>query len=328
MSTNHVSYILITVLNAWSIFDQSVLIFTGRFLPSEAHNTLAGESRSVNFAASVRKSSRSNNGESPCPPGPLPRTTPESHDVLPACCRGEHHCLLSVCPKFRQDYSLGFGQLFNRLNFASFSSRTVLCFPLFWGEIHLSTGFRLLLWAISHNDPVHAVCWGFSTELLREWTVHKLNYVHESSRFSSCSSEHLRIVSPQPRTPTIHRRLRLAAIADIVAYRRMKSTVSTHCSCEFSTPVVCALDFWLWLIDYSELKLLMTYYSWVNVWSRFSSEVPWLFSIDIFLSGIPYHTMAVFHVTNSTTCPSFFNCICVCIYILWFFTTWFLDITQ
>ena len=58
--------------------------------------------------------------------------TPEGHYVFPACCRGEHLCLLSVRPKFRLDYSLGFGQLFNRLYFASFFSRTVsyvfLCF--------------------------------------------------------------------------------------------------------------------------------------------------------------------------------------------------------
>ena len=65
------------------------------------------------------------------------------------------------------------------------------------------TCWRPCMWAISHNDPVHAVCWRFSTaELLRELTVHMLIIVHESSRFSSCSTEHLWIVSPQPRTPT------------------------------------------------------------------------------------------------------------------------------
>ena len=39
----------------------------------------------------------------------------------------------------------------------------------------------------------------------RELTVHKLIFVHESTRFCLCSTEHLWIVSPQPRTPTRRR---------------------------------------------------------------------------------------------------------------------------
>ena len=83
-------------------------------------------------------------------------------------------------------------------------------FVKFWGKFILSTDFRLplwgfLTWSSQWSRACYAVWWGFSTELLRESTVHKLIYVHESSRFSSCSTEHLRIVSPQPRTPTRRR---------------------------------------------------------------------------------------------------------------------------
>ena len=177
---------LITVLNAWSIFDQSVLIFTGDFCPDNFTRHSRWIILKCELHAPVRKSSRSfNGGSSWCSPGPLPRTTPESH-VLPACCREEHLCLLSVRPTFRLAYSLGVRPAFRQTMISS--SRTVyvsLCF----GEIHFSTDFRLPLWAISHNDPVHAVGWGFSTELLRELTVHKLIIVHESTRFSLCSTK-------------------------------------------------------------------------------------------------------------------------------------------
>ena len=169
----------------------------------------------------MRKSSRSNNGESPCPPGPLPRTTAESHDILPACCRGEHLCLLSVCPKFRLDYSLGVRPAFQQTLFCFiFQPHTVsyfLCFPLFWGKFIYRPTFdcpcerylTIIPCMLYAEDFRLSYCvnrlFTSSKLLLESITVHKLNLVHESSRFSSCSTEHLLIVSPQPRTPTRRR---------------------------------------------------------------------------------------------------------------------------
>ena len=196
-------------------------------------------------------------------PGSLPRTTLESHHVFPACCRGKHFCLLAVCPTFRLAYSLGVRPAFQQTLFCFILHPHSLCFPLFWGN-DFSTDFRLPLWAISHNDPVHAVCWGFSTELLRELTVHiapsycvnwlftLLNFVHESSRFSLCSAEHLRIVSPLPRTPTRRRQSIDVFNHDSTCRNRRhrrESTKEVHglvvriAPVSFSTPaIVSALD--------------------------------------------------------------------------------------
>ena len=141
----------------------------------------------------MRKSSRSNNGESSCPPGPLPGGTPESHYFLPACCRGEHHYLLSVCQTFRLNYSLEFGSFSTDFIFPQAAQ---FMFPFVFGKFIYRQTFDclcerylamipcMLYGGDFQYDPVHAVWWGFSTELLRESTVHKLNFVHESSRFS------------------------------------------------------------------------------------------------------------------------------------------------
>ena len=93
--------------------------------------------------------------------------------VLPACCREEHLCLLSVRPKFRLDYSLGFGQLYNRLYFASFRSRTVSMFPFVLGKSFLDRLSTAFVSDISQWSPACCML-RISTELLRELTVHKL----------------------------------------------------------------------------------------------------------------------------------------------------------
>ena len=166
----------------------------------------------------MRWSSRSYNGESSCcPPGPLPRTTPESH-VLPACCREEHLCLLSVRPTFRLAYSLGVRPAFQQtiwfLRAAQF-----LMFPFVLGKFiyrptfdclceRYLTMIQCMLYLLGIFDWWAKYCVDglfTSSELLSKLTVHKLNFVHESSRFSSCSTEQLWIVSPQPRTPTRRR---------------------------------------------------------------------------------------------------------------------------
>ena len=153
----------------------------------------------------------------------------ESHYVRPARCRGHLPRVTVPSPPAAAENTF-INCLFARRSGSPIamefgqtmisSSRTVSYVSLCFGEIHFLTDFRLPLWALSHNDPVHAVCWGFSTdellrcvnwlftllELLCELTVHiMLNFVHESSRFSLCSTEHLWIVSPQPRTPTRRR---------------------------------------------------------------------------------------------------------------------------
>ena len=83
--------------------------------------------------------------------------------VFSACCRTLAQRLLSVRPTFRLAYSHGVRPDFHF--FVPHSSYVSLCF----GEINLSTDFRLPLWAIPHNDPVHAVCWGFSTDRATAW---------------------------------------------------------------------------------------------------------------------------------------------------------------
>ena len=175
-------------------------------------------SRHSNFAAPVRKSSRSNNEESPCPPGPLPRTTPESHDVLPACWRGKHLCLLSVCPKFRSTIVWGSASFSTDFIFLHFPAEQFLMFPFVLGKLIYGPTFdcpcewyltkiSCMLYAEDFRLS-YCVNWLFtSSELLRGSTVHKLNCVHESSLFSSCSTEHLWIVSPQPQTPTWRQQL-------------------------------------------------------------------------------------------------------------------------
>ena len=114
--------------------------------------------------------------------------------------------------------ALEFGQLFNRL-YDFFEPHSFLCFPLFWGNSfidRLSTAFvsdtftmiPCMLYMLGIFDWWAKYCVDglfTSSELLSKLTVHKLNFVHESSRFSSCSTEQLWIVSPQPRTPTRRR---------------------------------------------------------------------------------------------------------------------------
>ena len=114
-------------------------------------------------------SSRSNNGESSCPPGPLPRTAPESHGVIPACCRGEHLCQLFVRPTFRLAYSHGV-----RPDYYFFEPHSFLCFPLFWGNSFLDRHSTALVSDISQWSRACCMLRIFSAELLRELTVHKL----------------------------------------------------------------------------------------------------------------------------------------------------------
>ena len=122
-------------------------------------------------------------------------TSPESHGVIPACCRGEHLCQLFVHPTFRLAYSHGVRPC--RLWFAA-----QLMFPIVLGKSFfdwLSTAFVSTIshwsraccmlgifdWATAWIDcsqaPSYCVNWLFTL----------LNFVHESSRFSSCSTEHL-----------------------------------------------------------------------------------------------------------------------------------------
>ena len=110
--------------------------------------------------------------------------------------------------------ALEFGQLFNRLWFLRAAQ---FMFPFVFGKFISRPTFDCLceryltmipcmLYAGDFRLMSYCVDWLFtSSELLRKLTVHKLNFVHESSRFSLCSTEHLRIVWPQPRTPTRRR---------------------------------------------------------------------------------------------------------------------------
>ena len=142
---------------------------------------------------SARPAAADNSRETLCFPGLLSRWTPSY--------------LLSVCPTFRLDYSL---------EFDSFSTDSIFLhaaqfmFPFVWGKCIYRPTFDcpckryltmipcMLYGGDFQYDPVYAVWSGFSTELLRESTVHKLwakkvlrestvhrlIYVHESLRFS------------------------------------------------------------------------------------------------------------------------------------------------
>ena len=173
LSTNHVlcrifNYRSERVIYFWPI---SVNVHWAFSAPIISRVTLAGLSWSVNYTIPVRKSSRSNNGESSwCSPGPLPRTTLESHHVFPACCRGKHICLLAVCSTFRLAYSLRVRPVLQDFDFFEPHS---LCFSLFFGDSffdRLSTAF---VSDISQWSPACCML-RISTELLRELTVPKL----------------------------------------------------------------------------------------------------------------------------------------------------------
>ena len=111
--------------------------------------------------------------------------------------------------------ALEFGLLLNRFWFLRSAQFMVsLCFfgdsyrPTFdcLCERYL-TMIPCMLYAEDFRLMSYCVNWLFT--LLRAtawiWLFTLLNFVHESSRFSSCSAEHLRIVSPLPRTPTRRR---------------------------------------------------------------------------------------------------------------------------
>ena len=104
-----------------------------------------------------------------------------------------------------------FGQTF-------ISSFRTVYFSLYFGGNSFSTDFRhafvsdtsqwsraccmqgiLDCWATAWIDCSQALSYRL------ELTVHKLIFVHESTRFCLCSTKHLWIVSPQPRTPTRRR---------------------------------------------------------------------------------------------------------------------------
>ena len=214
----------------------------------------------------------------------------------PACCRGKHICLLAVCPTFRLAYSPKSSASFTRLWFLRAAQ---FLFPYVLGKFIFRPIFWLPLWAISHNDPLHAVCWGFrlsycvnwlftSSELLRELTVHiMLNFVHESTRFSSCSTEHLWIVSPQPRTPTTCRNRRHRRVSTIESVHGLYALLLWIFLCRL---FVCALDFWLWLIDiyfWAQIEnLSLIFCQCMNPLFKWGSLT---FCPRYFLSGIPYH---------------------------------------
>ena len=203
----------------------------------------------------------------------------ESHHVCPACCRGHLPRVMVSSPPAAAENTFA-NCLFTRrsgspiateFGHADYDLPHSLCFPLFWGN-HFSTDFRLPLWALSHNDPVHAVCWGFSTELLRELTVHKLRAIAwiDCSHCSISSTSHRGFPHVLPNIYGSSRRslghlldvdnpstfmittYDLPHFADIVAYRRMTFTVSAiSFRCEFSMPAgifVSALTI-DWLID-------------------------------------------------------------------------------
>ena len=165
-----------------------------------------------------------------------------------------------------------FGQIF----ISSF--RTVLMFPFVLG----GNSFRLTFDCLCERYLTMIPCMLYAgdfrlIELLRELTVHMqapsywvnwlftlLIIVHESSRFSSCSTEHLRIVSPQPRTPTRRRQS-----IDVYTYdstccnrrHRRESTKGVHglvvriAPVNYSTPaIVSALD-----SDWSFFYLLISH---------------------------------------------------------------------
>ena len=186
---------------------------------------------------------------------PAVRTTESRHDVrparcrgqlsrvtifFPACYRGKHICLLSVRPTFRLAFSLGV-----RPDYDFFEPHSFLCFPLFWGNTFFD---RLSTVFVSDTSQWSRACcmlgifdwWATAWIDCSQAPSYCVNWLFISS---TSSTSHRGFPCVLPNIYGSSRRslgwLRLAAIADIVAYRRMKFMVSTHCSCEFSTPVVC-----------------------------------------------------------------------------------------
>ena len=189
---------------------------------------------------------------------PAVRTTESRHDVRPARCRGHRQLprvmffrpavtkntyFYTVCFARRSGspIALEFGLLLNRFWFLR-SAQFMFLF-VFWRFI--STDFRLPLWAIPHNDPVHAVCWGFrllsycvnwlftSSELLRELTVHIAQFRPRVIAVFPCVLPNIygsfrrslgRLLDVD-NPSTFSTTTRLAAIADIVANRRRKFMV-------------------------------------------------------------------------------------------------------
>ena len=155
--TNHRSSWLGRFFSARMCFSQPALFYT-----------LSLDNFEVSTTLFLCASSRSNNGESSCPPGPLPRTAPESLGFIPACCRGEHLCQLFV-ETFRLAYSHGV-----RPDYYFFEPHSFLCFPLFWGNSFLDRHSTALVSDISQWSRACCMLRIFSAELLRELTVHKL----------------------------------------------------------------------------------------------------------------------------------------------------------
>ena len=199
------------------------------------------------------------------------------HHVRPARCRGQLPRVTVSSPPaaaentfanclFARRSGSPIATEFGNPDYDFFEPHSFLCFPLFWGNSFLDRHSTAFVSDISQWS--RACCMlGFSTELLRELTVHiapsycvnwlftLLNFVHESSRFSLCSTEHLWIVSPQPRTPTRRRQSIDVYDHDFICRNRRhrrestkKFTDCTYCTCEFSTPAICKCT-WLWLID-------------------------------------------------------------------------------
>ena len=193
---------------------------------------------------------------------PFSRTTESRHDVRPARCRGQLPRVMYFRPAVAKNtfvyclfarrsgspIALEFGQLFNRLWFLR--AAQFLMFPFVLGKFIYRPTFDCLceryltmipcmLYAGDFRLMSYCVDWLFtSSELLSELTVHKL-IVHEYSRFSSCSTEHLWIVSPQPRTPTRRRQ-------SIDVYDLPQSTKEVHglyaiasVNVFYAAPVVC-----------------------------------------------------------------------------------------
>ena len=199
----------------------------------------------------------------------------ESRHVRPARCRGQLPRVTVLSPPAAAEntfvnclfarrsgspIAMEFGQTIWFLRAAQF-----LMFPFVLGEFISRPTFDCPCERYLTMIPVHAVCWGFrllsycvnwlftSSELLCELTVHiMLNFVHESSRFSLCSTEHLWIVSPQPRTPTRRRQSIDVFNHDSTCRNRRhrrESTKEVHglvvriAPVSFSTPaIVSALD--------------------------------------------------------------------------------------
>ena len=131
----------------------------------------------------------------------------ESHHVRPARCRGQLPRVTVSSPPAAAENTFAnclfvrrsgspIATEFGHADYDFFEPHS-LCFPLFWGN-HFSTDFRLPLWALSHNDPVHAVCWGFRLSYCVNWlftsSSYCVNWLFTSSTssrvISSCSTEH------------------------------------------------------------------------------------------------------------------------------------------